>query len=153
MMRVGRPLPAFHFPALMNGALTYLSLKQFRGHWILLCCLSHIGLIEATILNRQAKAFSQAESCLLAVTQNPLALYREYSQYARTLHAPILIDLLGRIAPIRKPLPASCNPCCSLLIDHEGVLRFTLDHDFNDRSMRLLTHFVGEHHQSETLTF
>ena len=144
MIRIGNRVPYVSIPALMGGVLQYVDWTRFQGRWTALCCVPHLGLIEACFLDRQVEPFAQEGAALLAIGPDGDFLRQPWITQIGTLRLPILGDPLARL---RRGLgiapPDSPARCRTFLIDPDGFLQFRLVHDLNGRGMDVVRMIIG----------
>jgi alkyl hydroperoxide reductase subunit AhpC len=143
MKRIGTPSLNFRAPALVAGTLTYLGSTQFIGRWTALCFLPYVGIVEPDFLDHQADNLDRIDTTLLIVSSGTRPLHRVWLDRPRKPRTPLLYDPLSRlhrsfgVAPAQIPVR-----CQTFLIDHAGILRFHLVHDFTDRGLGALHEIV-----------
>lgn len=143
MRRIGERAPRFRVPVLMNGTLVYMDSARFQGRWVALCFLPYVGLVETAFLDHQAERFAQIDTALFIVNSGTRPLHRLWIGGTAKPRILLLTDPLDRlhrsfgIAATHRPAR-----CQTVLIDREGILRFHLIHDFNDRGLDALQEVV-----------
>ncbi len=133
MRRIGDHVPFCRIPALVQGALQYVELGQFKPRWVLLCFLPRLTQVEAAILHRQADFGFVAESevSLVAVGPDTTILHESWTRQIRQ-RLVILADPLYRLHRAFGIEPATeSRRCQSFVIDPEGILQFLMVHDLN----------------------
>ncbi|WP_447983546.1 hypothetical protein [Nitrospira sp. Nam74] len=140
MIRIGEEAFPFNIPAVINGDLDYLNPQQLRGRWVALCFVSRLGLIEATVLDYQGKAFEKAGGILLVVPVGTKSLHAFQPVYADHAHFIIVGDPLGRLQRLYGgPIVLPPSRCQTFLIDPDGLFRLYLAHSINDWGRDVLT--------------
>jgi len=136
MIQIGAPSPSFRLPAMVDGRLTFVDLAQFRTQWVVLCFIPRLELVEAVFLDRHVDGFLKQGISLLAVSPKQELLHEGWINQFGSLRVPIVADPLRRLHRRYRIGATEASPRCqTFLIDPEGLLRFHLVHDLNDRGM------------------
>jgi alkyl hydroperoxide reductase subunit AhpC len=134
MKRIGDHVPSCRIPALVEGALQYVELGQFKPRWVLLCFLPRLTQVEASILHQQADFGFMAESevSLVAVGPETTILHESWTRRISDLRLVMLADPLHRLHRAFGIEPATTSRRCqSFVIDPGGILQFLMVHDLN----------------------
>lgn len=65
MRHIGKPVPIFRTPALVDGQLTYFGPAQFIGRWIAVYFLPYAGIVKPNFLGHDADCPDQIDTTLL----------------------------------------------------------------------------------------
>jgi alkyl hydroperoxide reductase subunit AhpC len=151
MTRIGQQFPHVHVSAFIKGSLAYFDFAACRGRWVTFCCVPSLGLVEVTILDRQARAFAQEGALLLAFSPNAKLFHSPWFGQIPSLELILLADPLLRFHDaLGITVPKEHSRCRSFLIDPDGILRFDLTHDLNGRGMSALKEMLIAHQGQET---
>lgn len=139
MKYIGDPMPRFRAPALAAGRLTYLDSAQLIGRWTALCFLPYVSIVDPDFLDRQADHLDRFDTTLLIVSSGTRPLHRLWLDRPTRPRTPLLYDPLNRLhrafGVAQGQTPVRCR---TFLIDHAGILRSHLVHDFTDRGLAVL---------------
>ena len=137
-MNVGNYTPNWRIPTFVNGQLAYLSLRQFKGTRVVLCCLASIAEDEARVFNSQTERFSEFWSRLTVFVSHDPLLKELPTQQLIQFRPPLLTDPLQRLGQalgLSRSLPP--NRCETLFFDRHCRLEFRLIHDLNLRGLNM----------------
>ncbi|THI84814.1 MAG: hypothetical protein CAF41_011185 [Nitrospira sp. CG24A] len=139
MRHIGKPVPIFRTPALVDGQLTYFGPAQFIGRWIAVYFLPYAGIVKPNFLGHDADCLDQIDTTLLFVSSGTNPLHRIWLEHPTTSRTPLLYDPLSRrCRAFRVGLTQTPVRCQTFLIDCAGLLRFHLTQDFTDRGLAAL---------------
>jgi alkyl hydroperoxide reductase subunit AhpC len=144
MIRIGHTAPRFRVPALVDGTLGYIDSRRFSNHWIVLCFVPRLGLIETSFLDRQANSchFTGEHCSLFAVSSANDTLHQPWLSRIGKVKPVLLADPLGHLHRIYKVSTDPASRCRSFVIDPEGLLRFQIVHDLNGRGISVLSEIL-----------
>lgn len=144
MIRIGQTAPHFRAPALVDGTLRYINSTQFSAHWVMLCFVPRLGLVETSFLDRQANSrhFARHGCSLLAVASAGNTLHQPWLGRIGRMKPILLADPLGHLHRAYRVSIDPTSRCRSFLTDPEGVLRFQIMHDLNGRGISVLSEIL-----------
>ena len=132
MIDIDQKILPLRTPAFTQEALMIFDLSGSHEHWLVLCGVSDVGVVEADFLDSHRDDFGRECARLLALCPNAPTFHTPWIRQTPYLRLPILADpLLGQhrlFNMVPKPL---AGQCCSALIDPSGRLRFRLIHDLS----------------------
>jgi alkyl hydroperoxide reductase subunit AhpC len=138
-MKMNEHAPQVRVPALVDGTLTYLDCARFRGLGVALSFLPAIGPLERSMLEYHASSFEREKAVFLGVVPESTFIVGPWHRVVWPKRLVLLSDPLGRLSKsygVPRTLPS--GRCHSFVIDHEGILRYRLVHDVNERGMNAL---------------
>lgn len=99
MIRIGVKAPRFRIPSVIKGMPGYAASSQFKDRWVVLCFVPHLGMIEASFLDRQTDSPHFAEGAtLLAVNPDEKTLLQPWighiGPYASFCRQTLCIDFI-----------------------------------------------------------
>jgi len=132
--------PAFSSTGLgIGGALIQIDSTRFLGQYCTVSFLPPYGLLECVLLQLQAGKFEGNNTVLLGVMTEPALFSGPWHRIMSPNGLVAVGDLLGRLARsfgvVRRPAPTKCQ---SFVIDPEGIVRYHLAHDLNQRGVAAL---------------
>ena len=135
-MKIGMKAPTLRIPCLLNGKLQFLSLCEFQGNTLALCCVSSLTETEAWVLDTQVKRFQECGTVLAVLVSNDFAFEPTWIRSPRKFTLPLLADPLKRVSRVLH-LSLSLPPqrCETLFFDDQSRLKFRLIHDLNLRGI------------------
>ncbi|MCC2640401.1 MAG: hypothetical protein K0S45_814 [Nitrospira sp.] len=137
MIGIGQKVPRLRTPAFTEGALTLFDFAGYRSHWLAMCCMPSLGLLEAELLECHSDGFRSEGAILLALCPSATVFPARLTSQTSYIRTPMLADPLSRLHRLFGIL-REATQCCSILIDPSGVLSFRLTHDFNRHGMESL---------------
>ncbi len=149
MDRIGKKVPTFRLPALIEGTWTYLDSSRFRNRWLVMTFLPFLDQDDTLAVDRLHASMEQRSATFLLVPSRPRSLHQLSPTHLASIHCPILGDPLLRLhRTFGISVPNIQRRTRTVLIDPEGFLRYHLVHDLNQRSIDalsdLLATFVNE---------
>jgi alkyl hydroperoxide reductase subunit AhpC len=149
MDRIGKKVPTFRLPALMQGTLSYLDSSRCRGRWLVMTFLPFLDHADTVDVDRLRACMEHRGATFFLVPSGLRSVHQLSPPHLALIHCRILGDPLHRLhRTFGIPVPTIQRRAQTVLIDPEGFLRYRLVHDLNQRSIAplsdLLAAFVNE---------
>lgn len=144
MKRNGMRALGFQGPALVGGHLTYLHGACYVNKVVALCFLPYPGHVAATMIDSQARRFSDLGAAFLIVASGARPLHRLWVEQRDRPLTPVLADPCGRLHRFfGVAVTAPAQRCHTFVIDRTGILRLRVSHDFIEHDLTVLQELIG----------
>lgn len=143
MIKVGKPAPEFSAQAYVNGDFKTVSLKDFRGKWVVLFFypldFTFVCPTEILAFSDHQKDFQGVDCEVIACSTDSVYSHKAWAEQPRAKNGiegvkiPILEDTSHRISSDYEVLIEDKGIALrgTFIIDPDGVLQYTVVHALN----------------------
>ena len=135
-MKIGTQIPTWRVPTFSNGKLSYSSLTEFLGEYLVICCTQSLTASQVWLLESRGKYFRRNHACLVTLATRYMNHELPWSLPRLNLRLPLLTDPLRRLSRslgLTENIPD--ERCETLFFNQDGRLEFRLIHDLNQSGL------------------